>query len=37
MISNNRNRARVGWRLANGRSGQCRLDRDGNVSVLANR
>ena len=37
MINSNRNTARVGWRLANGRSGQCRLDRNGNVSVLANR
>jgi len=36
-IRNNRNHARVGWRLANGRSGECRIDRDGEVSVLVNR
>jgi hypothetical protein len=37
MINNSRNNPRVGWRIANGRSGECRLDRNGNVSVLANR
>jgi hypothetical protein len=37
MANNSRNNARVGWRLANGRSGQCRFDRAGNVSVLVNR
>lgn len=37
MINASRNNARVGWRIANGRSGECRLDRNGNVSVLANR
>jgi hypothetical protein len=36
-INNSRNNARVGWRIANGRSGECRIDRNGNVSVLANR
>ena len=29
--------ARVGWRLANGRSGECRIDSNSNVSVLVNR
>jgi len=36
-MNNSRNNARVGWRLANGRSGECRIDRNGNVSVLVNR
>jgi Protein of unknown function (DUF3011) len=36
-INNSRNNARVGWRLANGRAGECRIDRNGNVSVLVNR
>lgn len=36
-MNNSRNNARVGWRLDNGRSGECRIDRDGNVSVLVNR
>jgi hypothetical protein len=36
-MNNSRNNARVGWRLANGRSGECRFDRSGNVSVLVNR
>jgi len=36
-MNNSRNNARVGWRLANGASGECRIDRNGNVSVLANR
>ena len=37
QMNNSRNNARVGWRLENGRSGECRIDRDGNVSVLVNR
>jgi hypothetical protein len=36
-MNNSRNNARIGWRLSNGRSGQCRFDRNGNVSVLVNR
>ena len=36
-MNNGRNNARIGWRLSNGRSGQCRFDRNGNVSVLVNR
>jgi hypothetical protein len=36
-MNNSRNNSRVGWRLANGASGECRIDRNGNVSVLANR
>jgi hypothetical protein len=36
-INNSRNNPRVGWRLANGRSGECRFDRSGNVSVQVNR
>ena len=36
-INNSRNNSRVGWRLANGRSGECRFDRSGNVSVQVNR
>ena len=36
-INNSRNNRRVGWRLANGRSGECRIDRTGNVSVMVNR
>jgi hypothetical protein len=36
-INNSRNNARIGWRLTNGRSGECRIDRTGNVSVQVNR
>jgi len=36
-MNSSRNVSRVGWRLANGRSGECRFDRSGNVSVLVNR
>ena len=36
-MNRGRNNVRVGWRLANGRSGECRFDRNGNVSVLVNR
>lgn len=36
-INNSRNNPRVGWRIANGRSGECRIDRAGNATVLLNR
>jgi hypothetical protein len=38
MINASHTRSRVGWRLTNGRAGECRQDASGNVSVLpANR
>jgi hypothetical protein len=36
-VNNSRNNSRVGWRAANGRAGECRVDRNGNVSVQVNR
>jgi hypothetical protein len=36
-LNSSRNSRRVGWRIANGRSGECRIDRGGNLSVLVNR
>ena len=37
MANDDRNNLQVGWRLRNGRSGECAVDRAGNVTIQATR
>jgi hypothetical protein len=37
MVNDTRSTLQVGWRLRNGRSGECAVDRAGNVTIQANR
>jgi hypothetical protein len=37
VLNRSRNNARIGFTLSDGRTGECRIDRNGNVTLRANR